>query len=934
MHLFIELGVLGLGLGGIYALGAMGLVTIYRGSGVLNFAQGAIALIAAVVYYELEVHGVSLWLAALAGIACGVASGLLMYVLIFQFLKNASTVTRMIPTLGILVLVQQAVAQAFPAPMFVPSLLPTAPLQLPGAISLSESQAWMLLIAIAITAVLWALYRYSRFGLSTVATSENHAAASVAGISVDSVALRNWAIGGGLAALAGILLAPITSLDPTTLSLVVVPVLAAAMMGGFSSFPITLLAALGVGLAQSWLSEYWRAQGVASSFPFLLVIIVVLARGRGSLARGESLDRLPSIGTGRVPWRLAIFWTAVLLALIIFLPTEWSTSLTTSAIFAIGALSLVVVGGYAGQISLAQFSLAGAAAFISGRVFQLWGVPFLAALVLGVLGAAAIGLLVALPALRVRGVALAVVTLGLTYIGYEMFLSNSDFTGGLLGTDVANASLFGLNIDATRHPERYGVLAVVCLILAGLLVANVRRRGIGRALLAIRTNERAAAALRVNVFAAKLYAFGLGAGIAGLCGVLLAFQDDTVVYTNFNEFASINLLVFIVIGGLGYISGSAIAGLLVPGSVLAVALSHWGNANDYLTLASGALVVLMVLQNPDGLAPRNAELARKAETLLQRRAPWFSFAFDRGDLPVSPSAPVMRERDRRDPTGRPALAGPRTRPDHVRSSAPVLEVRGLSVRFGGVQALNDVSFSVGYGEIVGLIGANGAGKTTLLDAVSGFNAYTGCVAVNGTRLDGMPARKRSMRGVGRSFQQLELFEDLSVRENLLVATDPRGAKEYAKPVWGRGRDQLNDRAWALMESLEIADLADRVVGELGYGQRHLVSIARTLASEPAVVLLDEPAAGLVPADRARLGQQLRELSSAFGYGFLLVEHDVGMVLETVDAIVALDFGQVIASGLPDEVMQQDIVVNSYLGSADDAVLNDQPTPGRGEEVTG
>ncbi len=246
--------------------------------------------------------------------------------------------------------------------------------------------------------------------------------------------------------------------------------------------------------------------------------------------------------------------------------------------------------------------------------------------------------------------------------------------------------------------------------------------------------------------------------------------------------------------------------------------------------------------------------------------------------------------------------------------APVLDVRGLGVRYGGVQALDDLSFTVAPGEVVGLIGPNGAGKTTCIDALTGFTTPSGGrIRFAGRSLDGVPPHERARRGFVRTFQSLELFDDLTVRENLLVAAAP--------PTW---RSTLTDalrlkpRADAAVdEALDLvglASMAERHPIELPNGQRHLVALARALVPGPALVLLDEPAAGLDPTETATLGHLLRRLP-ARGTSVLLVDHDMGLVMGACDRVLVLDFGRLVASGPPAQVRNDPAVVAAYLGGA-------------------
>jgi sulfate-transporting ATPase len=250
----------------------------------------------------------------------------------------------------------------------------------------------------------------------------------------------------------------------------------------------------------------------------------------------------------------------------------------------------------------------------------------------------------------------------------------------------------------------------------------------------------------------------------------------------------------------------------------------------------------------------------------------------------------------------------------------VLQVRDVAVRFGGVRALAGVSLDVGPGEVVGLMGPNGAGKTTFIDAVTGFTRlHAGTIALDGARIDGLGARRRARLGLGRTFQSLELFDQLSVLENLRAAADPRDPGAYLTDLLRPRRTPLSAAARSAIEMFELGDDLHRVPAELPYGRRRQVAIARAVAAEPSILLLDEPAAGLDETGTRELADLLRRLVDEWGIGVLLVEHDVPMLNRVCDRLVVLDFGAVIATGTPAEIRSDPAVVAAYLGEVREEV---------------
>ncbi|MBO0868229.1 MAG: ABC transporter ATP-binding protein [Micromonosporaceae bacterium] len=243
----------------------------------------------------------------------------------------------------------------------------------------------------------------------------------------------------------------------------------------------------------------------------------------------------------------------------------------------------------------------------------------------------------------------------------------------------------------------------------------------------------------------------------------------------------------------------------------------------------------------------------------------------------------------------------------------VLSVRGMSVNFGGVQALSNVDIEVGEGQLVGLIGPNGAGKTTFIDAISGFVRCRGRVELSGRDLSRLPAHARARRGLARTWQSIELFDDLTVWENLAVAVEHTSVLEQLREMF-RGRVVTPVACQKALETLGLSDHAQRLATELSHAERKLVGVARALAAQPRLICLDEPAAGLDTTQRADLGRRLRAMADG-GTATLLVDHDMGLVLSVCDHVVVLDFGKVIAAGPPEAVRQNPAVVTAYLGGA-------------------
>ena len=885
MTTILQFALLGLGPGAIYALAGCGIVLIHRGSGVLNFAYGAQALLAAEIFVVLWLdHLWPLGLAMAAAVVLSGVGGAIIYVVAMRRLQESSPVVRIIATVGLLAVIQQAVVLGFGTDLRqVPNYLPDGVWQPVDGTGVGYDRLTLLAIAVVLSVALAWMMRSTTFGMTTSAIADNRLAASALGHSPHRIAAWNWVLGSALAGLAGALIVPISGLGVTPLTLLVVPALAAALLGRFTSFLGTLAGALLLGVGQSLLTRYVRTPGGGDAFVFLVIIAVTVARGAAIPARDEVAALLPRVGRNgiRAWWVLA---GAALCALPVLVSARTADAMTTMGLLAILALSLVVLTGLAGQISLGQLAIAGLGGWAAARASNLWGWPFPIVAALGIATAVAASLVFAVPSLRSRGSTLAVATLGLALAVQAVVFANPDLVGGFGGTRVEPPTLLGIDLRATVNPQRYATLVVIVFVLVALALVNLRAGRVGRRMLAIRSNERAAASLGISVAAVKIAAFAMAAAVAGIGGVLMAFRFDAVVYTQFDVFGSLNLVSFSVIGGIGYVGGAVVASFMAPGGAVSLLTREVENLDRYLIMAAGLILIITLIQHPNGVADTLARLGRHPERRRRPVATTARLADDRATLARPPAT---------------------------------LEATGLSVRFGAVQAVDGVDLRVEPGRIVGLIGPNGAGKTTFIDAVCGYvRTGAGGVRLGERALDRCSVRRRSQLGVGRCFQSVELFDDLTVRENLLVASETVPWHAWLIDILRRRRDNLPHRVDAVVRQLALDDVLDHVPPSLSYGDRKLVGVARALAAGPSVLLLDEPAAGLNGDDAASLARTLRGIADDLGIGILLVEHDVDLVNAVSDEIVVMEFGRVLARGAPADVLADTRVVSAYLGAAE------------------
>ena len=903
MRPFLQFLIIGLGSGATYALFAQGAVLIYRGSGLVNFAQGAVGTFAAYIAF-LELNAEQGW-STLPSIVVGVlAAGLVSFAFqatVLRALRNAAAIVRVIATIGLLGLLQAVVAKRYglanhPVDKYLPHQLYRW-----GGLVVQEERIYLVGITLVVTFGLWAWTRYTRTGLAINASAQNERAVQTLGWSPDRLAAITWTVGGMLGGLAAVLAAPLTGLSAVTFTIVVtVAGLGAALLGGFHSFPLTLLGGLIIGVGESMATLYGGQitrffhqdviTGLNRTPAFLVIVLVVVVRGHGLPLRSHVAVRLPKLGTGEINVRGVLLGAGITLALLFGVMNEsWAQATYISLATGVMVLSIVVLTGYAGQISLAQWALAGVGALIAGRLVRA-ELPVELAIVLGILLTIPVGLVFAVPALRTRGVNLAVVTLGLGFLVSEVVFANPHYLGNVLdgGTRIGQVKLFGIHVDAFNHPHAWAAVSLGCFVLLAMLVANLRRSRTGRRLIAVRTNERAAASLGISVFGVKLYAFAVSAGLAAVAGVLVGFRGQVITYNEFNIFASINSLGYAVIGGLGFALGAVFAAPNAIGGIGTRVIEDWIGLGAQWDLILGSLLVFVILiVHQNGIADLVTHSRERWERLrlVGRRD-------QRQALPSSEVEPVP---------------------------GATLSITGLTVRFGSVLAVDDVSLEVRPGEVVGLIGPNGAGKTTLIDAVTGFVPVSGgSISLDGRHLEGMNATKRARLGLRRSFQSLELFDDVSVEENIRAGSDLHASRlSWLTDLFWPGHHDLPPTAVAAVRGFDLEADLDLTPDELPYGRRRLVGIARTVASGPSVAMLDEPAAGLDETESVELARLIRRLADERNMGVLLVEHDVNLVMSTCDRVVVIDFGRVIASGPPSEVRNDPRVRDAYLGHVDE-----------------
>jgi len=540
-----------------------------------------------------------------------------------------------------------------------------------------------------------------------------------------------------------------------------------------------------------------------------------------------------------------------------------------AATYAMAVLGLTVVLGYAGQISIAQAGFFGLGAYGVAIGTTMLHLPFLVALALGVFVAGLLGAILGASTLKLAGHYLAMVTISFQQILTLVLTNWIGLTNGPDGIrNIPRPSFFGVSL---QDSDRYLVLCLVVLYGVGFFVWWLKGTKLGLGMQAVRDNELAAEVVGVDTYRVKVTAFCLSALLGGLGGGLFAGGFGYISPDQFSFNESVVLLTMVLLGGADAALGS------VVGTALLILLPEWLRflRGAYLAVYGLAVILIMVFM-PTGL--------------------W-------GLLSKLGGAPRLRERGVSDVL----TLG---QPDAIQGGV-LLEIKGLAKHFGGLKALDGVDIAVERGKVHALIGPNGSGKTTMLNVLSGIYRPTrGEVIVDGVKVSGLAPHELAAAGVGRTFQNIRLFLSLTVLENVVIgAQRPRNSAAQTP-------EQVQRRAMAALEFVGMAARADLKVASLPYGHQRLVEIARALAGNPTLLLLDEPAAGLNLTEKQELVGLLKRLAG-HGLTLFLIDHDMNLVEQMADRITVLNFGKRIAEGAPAEVLRHPDVIAAYLGEVPD-----------------
>ena len=659
VELYLQNLLTGLGDCAVIAGVALGLVLAYQGSGVLNFAHGAMMMYSTYIYDELRDTGdfvfpisvlgndrinllgtpekgelAAFWPAFIIALLMAAVLGLLIHLLVFRPLRGAPLLAKVVATVGVFILLQSLVLLRFgTSNETVRAILPTDTLTILGT-RIPQDRFWLAGIVILTALLLSILYKATTFGLATRAAAEEEKGATLLGFSPNVLAAGNWMLASVVAAVFGILAASLSNgVNTVNYTLLVVPALAGALVGALRSFWVTAGTCLVLGMVRSELSllqikSWWQdfaRTGMRDVLPFIVIVGILFLKGRSLPTRASLVDiKLAFAPKPRNVLNATVVLSGLALLGIFFFDRALRLSLYESLTSTIIVLSIVVLTGFVGQVSLAQAVFAGIAGFILGKIALETGIPFPISPILGAIGATILGLIVGVPALRIRGIQLAVVTMALGVALGTILFTNRWFIGNTGALPIEAPDLFGVNLAANVGTDfnrwEYGIMLLIVTALCALFVVNIRRSGTGLRFLAIRANERAAAACGVNGAAVKLQAFAFSSFLAGLGGAMMAYLRGQISGESFSVFASLALLAFAYLGGIGSVSGALVAGVIAPGG-LAVALIAKGFSGDsigtYANLVGGVGLILTAILNTDGIAgkiARDNQAKRKAKS--------------------------------------------------------------------------------------------------------------------------------------------------------------------------------------------------------------------------------------------------------------------------------------------------------------------------------
>jgi ABC-type branched-subunit amino acid transport system ATPase component/ABC-type branched-subunit amino acid transport system permease subunit len=909
----------GLIIGGLTALVALGMALIYRSNRIVNFAQADLGFAPTVLAFLLLTEAdVPYPVAVLVGLAAAMLLGAATERLVVRRFARSPRLLVTIATIG---LSQVLAAAALLLPRLWDVELVGGSIEPPFDATRQignlrfDANDLLGLVLTPIAVVLVTLFlRRSDAGVAIRASADNADRASLLGVPVHRLQTVVWTMTAALAFAAVFLRSGILDL-PTDTALgfgILLRALVALLLGRMTNLVAVASSAVALGALE--LGVEWN-HGFELMEPVLGVVVALalIVRWREARSGGDdasawtaaeavrpvpaALARLSEVRAARIAALAAL--AAVALALPAVLSTAQVFKASALLIYAILGLSLVVLSGWAGLVSLGQVALFAVGAAVGGAVVTSWDVDLIVALVLAAVAGAGAATVIGIPALRLRGLSLAVATFAFA-LATTSYLLDPERFGWVPDTRVDRAPLLG-GFDVSSETQMYYLaLAALVAVVAGL--RGVRSSRFGRALMALRDNDRAAQAYAIDPIRTQLAAFALSGAIAALAGALFVHHERSFDPTSYSPIENLAVFTMVVVGGMSTATGAVLGALFLLGG-------RWFLDTEWQFLASGVGVLLILLVAPGGLAG----------LLYDARDRWLRAVASRRGVQVpgysAPSAPSA-----------PTVLAPETvvytTTSGARTEEPgeaLLDVRGVEAGYGGVPVLVGVDLDVRRGEAVALLGTNGAGKSTLLRAISGLvPLQSGAVRFDGLDLAGRPAHAIAAQGVVQMPGGSGVFPALTVAENLRVAG------------WLHRRDRpaLEAGAQRMRELFPLLDeRADTHAGDLSGGQQQMLALAMSVLAQPKLLMIDELSLGLAPAVVAQLLQFVDHLRDE-GTTLVVVEQSVNVALELADRAVFLERGEVRFSGPARELLDRpDLLRSVFLGSASRTARGTPPAPG-------
>ena len=880
--------VAGIAAGSIYGLAATGLVLTYKTSGIFNFGQGALATAAAYIFYAMHYANNINWVVSLI-VSVGVAGPLMGLGMerISRRLSAQSVAWKIVATTGLILIVQGLGTIKYGSDTIdVPQFLPKGnDFFRFGGVNISYAELTVTVVGLAAVAGLYALFRWTRTGTAMRAVVDDPDLLAMQATSPVRVRRGAWIIGTTFAALSGVLVLPFIGLDAIALTYIVVQAFGAAALGAFSSIPLTFFGAILIEIAANISQKYvvsvtWLG-GLPDSLPFIVLFIALLVLSRRRLASGSSNELRPPL-QWQSPARVRLVAGVVVVALLAVVP--WVVGANYIGFWTIGLtqvimlLSLGLLVKTSGQVSLCQATFGAIGAVVFSQLTVGAGIPWFAALLIAGLIVVPVGAFVAIPAIRLPGVFLALATFGFGIFVQQMLYSTSwMFTTLSNGRAVPRPS-FG----SSDRGYYYVVLAIV--VVTALIMVAIHEMRLGRLLRGLSDSPLAVATMGLSTNTTRVIVFCVSAFFAAVSGILYAASINFAVSSDihFNPFYSLTLLAMLALAPFAepWYALFALLAAVIPGYLTSSNVTWW------LNVLFGVSAVAVALRGGHSQMP-------------------------------APLRRVLERAGRARPEER--TAAPVTVPRQRAPEGQGLAVRNLRVAFGGLVAVDGLSFSVPMGRITGLIGPNGAGKTTTFDACSGLNRRIGGqISLHSRDVTKMTASARGRLGLGRTFQRMALCDRLTVAENVALGRESGlGGRSVLRQLAATRSQRIETEAatWSAMDLCGIADLAGTQAGALSTGQRRLVELARCLAGQFDILILDEPSSGLDRQETEALGRILRRTVEERGCGILLVEHDMELVMNICSHIYVLDFGKLLFEGDPPIVAASPEVQAAYLGHA-------------------